>query len=364
MTSIGSGIKNIPDKMRAVVIRKHGGPEVLHVEEIPIQQPGLGEVLLKVEATALNRLDIFARKGLSGPGVPLVTLPHVSGVDIVGRVAMYGPGCENLPSVPLIGDRVILAPAVGCNECRYCRLGEPSMCPNYKIIGEHCWGGLADYVVVPARNIIKIPDHIPSIVAASVPVVYTTAWRGVMTVAEVKPSDVVLVVGASGGLGSAQVEIAKAAGATVIGTASTAEKREKALEKGADLMLDSNSDWESSILEWTNGRGVSAAFDSVGAPTIRHSLRSLEMNGKLILSGATAGDKPDISIREIYQWHRKIMGAPMGNWEDFLQVTSLVWQEKLKPSIHAVFPLEEIANAHVELEKRNHFGKIVIRVND
>jgi len=364
MTRIGSRIENIPKKMRAVVIRKHGGPEVLRVEEIPIPQPGPGEVLLKVEATALNRLDIFARKGMSGPGVPLVTLPHVSGVDIVGRIAMYGPGSDKIPCNHSIGDRVILDPAIGCNECRYCRLGEPSMCPNYRIIGEHCWGGLADYVVVPARNVIKVPDHISSIVAASVPVVYTTAWRAVMTVAEVKPSDVVLVVGASGGLGSAQVEIAKVAGATVIGTASTEEKRNKALEKGADLMLDSNSDWESSILEWTNGCGVSVAFDSVGAPTIRHSLRSLEMNGKLVLSGATAGDKPDISIREIYQWHRKIMGAPIGNWEDFLRVTNLVWQEKLTPSIHAVYPLEEIVNAHLELEKRNHFGKIVIKIND
>jgi NADPH:quinone reductase-like Zn-dependent oxidoreductase len=353
----------VPAEMRAVVIREHGGPEVLNLENIATPVPGPGEVLIKVEATALNHLDVFCREGMKGPGIPKITLPHISGVDIVGSVAYYGPLLPGQKDLQQEGTRVLINSAFGCNQCKWCRNGEPSMCADYQIIGEHIWGGLAEYVVAPARQIIPVPDHIPSTVACAVPAVYTTAWRGVVTVAQVKSSDIVLVVGASGGLGSAQLQIAVAAGATVIGTAGSEEKRQIALDMGATAMFDSHGDWQSEVMEWTKGEGVSAVFDSVGAPTIRHSLNCLEMGGKLVLSGATAGDFPELSIREIYQRHRKILGAPMGNWEDFLQVTSLVWQEKLKPHIHKVYPLEEIAQAEIDIDERKHFGKIVIQVS-
>jgi NADPH:quinone reductase-like Zn-dependent oxidoreductase len=354
----------VPDSMSAVVIRRHGGPEVLAVESVPTPQPGPGEILVRVEATALNHLDIFARQGLTGPGVHPIHLPHVSGVDVAGIVVGQGIPVPGQAKIPPIGLRVLINSAIGCGECRWCRRGEPSMCPDYRILGEHLWGGLAEYVVVPARNVIPIPDHVPSTVAAAVPAVYTTAWRGVVTVAGVKASDRVLVVGASGGLGSAQLQVAVAAGAQVIGTASTGEKRQKALHLGASAMFDSTGDWESEVMRWTDGQGVDAVFDSVGGPTLRHSVRCLAMGGALVISGATGGDKPDLSIREIYQRHRRILGAPMGNWEDFLQVTGLVWRGLLHPQIHAVYRLNEIADAERELEERRHFGKIVIRVDD
>ncbi|WP_019153119.1 alcohol dehydrogenase catalytic domain-containing protein [Robertmurraya massiliosenegalensis] len=355
-------VERIPQKMKAVVIRQHGGPEVLNIEEMTIPKPGEQEVLIKVEATALNHLDIFAREGLKGPGVPKLTLPHISGVDIVGYVVEYGPNILNSSNKIEKGKRVLVNPSFGCGDCRFCRNGEPSMCPDYKIVGEHLWGGLAEYVVVPAKNIIPIPDHISSERAAAIPAVYTTAWRGVVHVGKIKPSDKVLIIGASGGLGSAQLDIAVAAGATVIGIASSEEKRKRCLEMGAVAMFDSNGDWMSEIKEWSNQEGVDMVFDSVGKPTFTKSLNSLKMGGKLVLSGATAGDFPEISIREIYQWHRQILGAPMGNWDDFLQVTDYVWQEKLNPQVSAVFPLEKIAEAQSLLENRSHFGKIVIRV--
>lgn len=355
---------DIPEKMRAVVIRKHGGPEVLNIEEVSTPEPGPDEVLIKVEATALNHLDIFAREGLKGPGIPKSHLPHVSGVDIVGHVVGYGPSLKDQPQWPQKGQRVLINPAIGCGECRYCRSGEPSMCPNYQILGEHFWGGLAEYVVAPARNIIPVPDHISSEVAAAVPVVYTTAWRAVIRVGQLKPSDRVLIIGASGGLGSAQLDIAVATGATVLGIAGSEEKRQKGLDMGAVAMFDSNENWQEQVLSWTDGEGVDIVFDAVGKPTFRKSLNCLKMGGKLVLSGATAGDFPEISIREIYQWHRQILGAPMGNWEDFTQVTDYVWQGKLRPQIHAVYPLEEIASAEIAIHERQHFGKIVIKVNE
>lgn len=353
----------VPATMRAVVIRRHGGPDVLSVEPVPTPQPGPDELLVRVEATALNHLDIFARQGLSGPGVHPIHLPHVSGVDVAGVVAGQGMSLSNSPDMPPVGQRVLINSAIGCGTCRWCRRGEPSMCPDYRILGEHLWGGLAEYVVVPARSVVPIPDSVSSVVAAAIPAVYTTAWRGVVTVAKIKASDRVLVVGASGGLGSAQLQIAVASGAQVAGTASTAVKRQKGLAIGASVMFDSTGDWESDVMGWTDGQGVDAVFDSVGAPTLRHSLRCLSMGGALVISGATGGDTPDLSIREIYQRHRRILGAPMGNWEDFLQVTSLVWRGVLQPQIHAVYGLDEIADAERELEERRHFGKIVIRVD-
>ena len=365
MSNLNMNHQKLPERMKAVVIREHGGPEVLHIEEVPLPQPGEGEVLVKVKATALNHLDIFARRGLKGPGVPLVTLPHVSGADIVGNVVSYGP-IENIAEQknhPAIGKRVIINSAIGCGVCRYCRNGKTSMCSDYKILGEHYWGGLAEYVVAPAKNIIEVPDHISSIEAAAIPVVYTTAWNAVVTVGKIKPSDRVLIVGVSGGVGSAQLQIAVAAGAEVIGVAGSEEKRKKAREFGASAVFDSHSNWEQDVLEWTNGQGVQLAFDTVGAPTIRRSLNCLDMGGRLVLSGATAGDFPELSIREIYQHHRQVLGAPMGSWEDFIQVTSLIWRGKLKPIIYQVYPLEEIDKAQTALEERKHFGKIVVEID-
>ena len=235
------------------------------------------------------------------------------------------------------------------------------MCPDYKIVGEHVWGGLAEYVVVPARNLIPVPAHIATPTAAAIPAVYTTAWRGVVTVGQVKPSDRVLVVGASGGLGSAQLMIAVAAGARVAGTASTPSKRAKGLELGAEAMFDSTGDWEGEVSAWAGDDGVDLVLDSVGFPTFRRSLRSLGMNGRLVLSGATGGDRGEISIREIYQWHRRVLGAPMGNWEDFLQVTELVWRGILSPQIHRVYPLEEIAQAEREHKNVGTLARSLLR---
>lgn len=349
--------------MKAAVITRHGGPETRELLRVAVPEPGPGEVLLRVLATGLNHLDIFARRGLTGPGVTPVHLPHVSGVDIVGIVAAHGTAVSG-ETMPAHGSRVLLNPAYGCNQCRHCRRGEPTMCPWYRIVGEHRWGGLAEYAVVPARNLISVPAHIPSVEAAAIPAVYTTAWHGVVTVGQVRSSDRVLVIGASGGLGVAQLQIAVASGAQVVGTASSAEKRTRAVSLGAAAMFDSSGNWADEVRAWAGDDGIDLALDSVGAPTMRRTVGCLGMGGRLVISGATGGDCPSLSIREIYQWHRRILGAPMGNWEDFLHVTELVWRGALRPHIHATYLLDQIVEAEQELEERRHFGKIVIRVGE
>ena len=346
--------------MRAAVIRQHGGPDVLSLEDVPVPSPAEDELLIRVAAVGLNHLDVFAREGLKGPGVHPITLPHVSGVDVAGVVSAHGAMVREAPAV---GARVLVNPAIGCGDCRYCRRGEVSMCSRYTILGEHRWGGLADYVCVPARNVVSLPESIDFVHAAAVPGAYTTAWRAAITVAQLRPGERVLVVGVSGGVGCAVLQIAVRAGATVLGTASSPSKRDRALALGAAAVFDSRTDWLGEVLEWTNGEGVDFVHDAVGAPTWRRSIRSLAMGGRMTISGATAGDTPDISIREIYQHHRRILGAPMGSWQDFLEVTRLVFSGQIVPEVHSVYPLERLAEAEAALERREHFGKIVIQVD-
>ncbi len=308
--------------MRAAMIREHGDSDRLQLEEVPIPSAAPGDLLIRVGAVGLNHLDVFTRQGLEGPGIPPITLPHVSGVDVAGTVA----------EGPTAGQRVLVNPAIGCGACRQCRRGEISMCPNYTILGEHRWGGLAEYATVPATNAIPLPDHVEFTVAAALPATYTTAWRGMVTVGRVRPGERVLIVGASGGVGCAALQIGVLVGAEVLATASTSAKRQRAL-------------------------------DAVGAPTWRRSIQSLAMAGRMVICGATGGDRPDISIREIYQHHRQILGAPMGNWQDFLDVTRLAFSGKLVPEVHSVYSLARIAEAEDALDRREHFGKIVIQVN-
>ena len=339
--------------MRAAVIREHGASDTLRVQEVPTPRPGPDELLIRVGAVGLNHLDIFARQGLKGPGVHSIVFPHVSGVDVAGTIA----------SGPRAGERVLVNPAIGCGACRQYRRGELSMCSSYTILGEHRWGGLADYVVVPESNVIPLPRAIPFTCAAAVPAAYTTAWRGVITVGQLQPGERLLVVGASGGVGCAALQIGVRAGAEVLAIAGTEAKRRRACELGAVAAFDSRGDWLNQVLEWTDGEGVDLVHDAVGAPTWSSSIRALAMGGRMVICGATGGDNPDLSIREIYQHHRQILGAPMGNWQDFLNVTRLVFSGQLIPEVYAVYPLERIAEAEDALEDRQHFGKIVVSIN-
>jgi NADPH:quinone reductase-like Zn-dependent oxidoreductase len=350
---------HVATTMRAAVIRAHGPSDTLRLEEVPTPRPGPGQLLVQVGAVGLNHLDVFARQGLTGPGVHAINLPHVSGVDVAGVVAAHGPGVDSPP----VGERVLVDPAIGCGSCRQCRRGELSMCPEYSILGEHRWGGLADYVVVPACNVIALPAHIPFTQAAAVPAAYTTAWRGVITTGRLQPGERMLVVGASGGVGCAALQIGVLMGAEVVAVAGSQAKRQRARELGAVAAFDSGGDWLSDVLDWTAGDGVDVVHDAVGAPTWRNSIRALAMGGRLVICGATGGDRPDISIREIYQHHRQILGAPMGNWQDFLNVSRLMFSGQLQPEVYRVYPLDRLGEAEDALEARAHFGKIVVSVN-
>ena len=347
-----------PATMMAAVIHEHGGPDVIRYESFPKPVAGTGDVVLRVRATSLNRLDLWAR---SGPPVKIFPwndheFPIISGSDCAGEVVELGPGVTNVE----VGDRVVFYPSLYCGTCDYCLAGEQTMCLHYEIFGEQTHGAMAEFAAVPANQLIKLADNVSFESAAAMPVAYTTAWRMIGTCGEIQAGDSVLVLGVGGGVGSAALTMAVGAGANVLVTAGTAEKRDKAIALGAAAAFDHNtgpfSQW---VMDQTNGRGVDIVVDPLGA-TWQESIRSLARNGRLVVCGATAGNKPEFDVRELYQRHRRIYGAPMGNWSDFTNVIGRLNSGQITPVIDSVFPLSEIADAHRRAESRESFGKVVV----
>jgi NADPH:quinone reductase-like Zn-dependent oxidoreductase len=355
-----SNMNDLPTTMWAGVIHRHGGPEVISYEEVARPEPGPGEALIRVRASSLNRLDLWAR---SGPPVKVFPwtepdFPVISGSDCAGEVAALGAGVTNVQ----LGDRVVLYPSLFCGVCDYCRRGEQTECLHYHIFGEHTPGAMAEYAVAPALNLLPLPDDVPFTLAAAMPVAFTTAWRMLATAAELRAGQSVLVLGVGGSVGSAALRIARRAGATVFAAASTAEKRQLAENNGATATVDHTagpfSEW---VLAQTGGLGVDVVVDPLGA-TWQESIRSLARGGCLVVCGATAGNRPEFDIRELYQRHRRILGAPMGNWNDFISVMRLAFHGELAPIIDSTFALADLAEAHRRAESRDSFGKVVITV--
>jgi NADPH:quinone reductase-like Zn-dependent oxidoreductase len=344
--------------MLAAVVREHGDVDRVRVETV--ERPPIAEaheVMIRVRACALNRLDLFARRGLTGPGLSPRRLPFISGVDIAGEVVGKGAAVTGWQE----GDRVVVYPGLSCGACPECRRGEESMCESYQIIGEHRDGGLAEYCLVPARNLERLPPHVPFDVAAAVPVAYTTAWRMIVTAGRLLPHERVLVLGASGGVGTAAVQIGSRIGAKVLAVTSGDRKAARLTELGADRTIDREvEDLEQAVERLTGGRGVDMIVNPVAGDTWRAAIRSLAKGGRMLLCGATAGDSQAISVREIYQAHRQVLGAPMGNRRDFRAVLDLVFRNQIAPVIDRVLPLERVGEGHSLLEANAVVGKVVI----
>lgn len=341
--------------MRTAHITQYGDPEeALELVDVDAPEPGPNEVRVAVEAVALNHLDVFARKGHpSDEG----KFPKRTGCDIAGVVDAVGDDVDDA----WIDEEVVVYPGVSCGECEFCMAGEHTMCHEYEIIGEDRLGGLAEYVVVPEWNLEPKPETLDFVTAAAVPVTFTTAWRMIVTAGELRPAEHALILGASGGVGNAALQIADRIGATVSATTSTKEKADIVGEY-ADLVIDyTEHAFDERVMELTAGRGVDLVAEHVGQATWQQSINSLAMGGRMVVCGATSGPKPDIDIRSLYQHHRQIRGAPMGNRQDFRDVLSLVTNGELEPRIDRVLPLDRIAEGHAAIEDREVIGKVVIR---
>jgi len=340
--------------MNAAYFEAHGGIENITVGDLPAPEPGPNEVLLEVRAAALNHLDLWVLGGL--PGLEL-EMPHVGGSDMAGVVRAVGAGVGD----ELIGRRVAVNPGVSCNECEACAADEQPVCRHFGILGEHGRGGFAEVAAVPARNLYPIPDELPFEVAAAAPLVYQTAWRALMTRAGLKSGETVLITGASGGVSTAGIQIAKHAGATVFAVTSGPENVRRVEDLGADLVIDRlQEDFSLRIRQETTKRGVDVILDSVGEAMWDGCLKSLAPLGRMVVYGRTTGGKGTISIAHMFWKQYAVMGSTMAGHGDFERVMSLVASGDLKPVVHDVWPLERARDAYRLLADGGVFGKLVL----
>jgi len=342
--------------MKAVVINRHGGPEVLEAAELPDPVPAPGEAVVRVRACALNHLDLWTRGGL--PNLKL-SFPHVLGSDIAGEIAALGAPVDGLA----VGQPVMLSPGVSCGRCRACLSGEDSFCRAYAILGQQVHGGYAELVRCPVANVIPLPRGFGFEEAAAFPLVFLTAWRMLMTRARLRAGEDVLVWAAGSGVGMAAIQLAKVAGARVIATAGSAKKLDEARKLGADEVLDHHKeDVVAEVRRLTGKKGADVVVEHVGQATWERSVLALARGGRLVTCGATTGPQGATDLRHLFARQLSLLGSYMGSKAELLDASALFFARKVRTVVHAAMPLGEARRAHEMMEASAHFGKIVLQV--
>ena len=342
--------------MKVVLFHKHGGSEVLEYSDFPTPEPGEGQVLVKLEAAALNRVDLWTRNGW--PGIKL-EYPHIPGADGAGTVVGMGAYVSGWN----MGDRVVINSNLGCGHCPACIAGQDNLCRDWHLLGETVRGTYAEYIAVPATNIYPIPEGFESRQAAAAALVYHTAWHSLIVRGGLRTGESVLVVGASGGVNTASIQIAKLAGATVYVIGSGTEKLRLAESVGADHLIDRSKEenWSKAIYNLTGKRGVDVVVDNVGT-TFPLSFRAAAKGGRILTVGNSGGPKFEIDNRFIFGKHLSIIGSSMGTRTDFATVMELVYAGKLKPILDRDYPLVEARYAQERLEMGEQLGKITLSI--
>ena len=327
---------------------------MLKVADVPDPKVGPDEVLLAVRACGLNHVDVWTRRGIRGLKLDM---PHVIGTDVAGVLAGVGRRVKGFRT----GDRVVVNSGLSCGRCEFCRVGEESLCPEFRILGEHVDGGCAEFVAVPARNLYKIPARLKFEDAAAASLTFLTAWRMLVTRAGVRRGDTVLIHGAGSGVSVAAVKIAKYKGAEVLVTSRSEWKLRRAREIGADVLINSaRRMFDEEVWRLTGRRGVDVVVDHVGPATWPQSLRSLKRDGRMVVCGATTGPIAEVDVRQLFWRQLGIIGSTMASQKEFEAVMRLVGQGRLKPVIHAVMPMSKAREANEILEADEQFGKIVL----
>lgn len=340
--------------MKAVLFREHGGPDKLSYEEVPMPVMAPEDVLIKVKACALNHLDIWIRQG--NPAYPM-PLPHISGSDIAGVVEEVGSQVDGVKA----GERVLVSPGLSCWRCEYCLAGQDNFCRTYSIIGAIRDGGYAEYVSVPFRNVLPMPDNLTFEQAASFPLVSVTASHMLFALAGLQHGETVLVMGAGSGVGSMAVQMAKLAGARAITTVGSDDKIPKAVLLGADAVINHAKEHVAERVRLlTEGKGVDVVVEHIGPEVWDVSLQSLSKGGRLITCGATTGPEVELDLRYVFSRQLTIKGSYMGTRAELVKAAELMGQRRLKPVIDRTFPLEEARAAQELMLSRKFFGKIVL----
>src|SRR5712692_5389149 len=342
--------------MKAVRFHTFGGIEVLRFEEAPKPAPGPNEVLLQIRVAGLNHLDIWVRNGARERKIPL---PHIPGSDASGVVAEDGSGVDHIKP----GDSVLISPGISCGHCVLCLGGRDNICQSYHLLGTLEDGTYAEFTKIPAVNAVPIPAGMDFIQAAAVPLVFLTAWHMLVTLAQLRNGESVLVHGAGSGVGSAAIQIAKLHGARVIATAGSDEKLAKAKELSADELINyREKDFVDEVRRLTEKRGVDVVFEHVGGEVFEKSITVLTKGGRLVTCGATTEYRGTVDLRYVYSRHLTIHGSYLGTKRELHEVLKFFESGKLRPVIDKIFPLAEAAEAQRRMEERKNFGKIVLRV--
>ncbi len=348
--------------MRACVLTATGGIDKLAIIDVPdAPAPGAGEVRVRIRAAALNHLDLFVADGLPGGGTA-ERFPFVVGADGAGVVETVGPGVTNVQPA----DRVLINPGISDYTCEFCRAGEHSLCVNYRLLGEHLPGTMAELVTVPAQNVVRGPNLSPALTwaeAAAFSLVTLTAWRMLVTRAQLKAGETALIWGIGGGVSLSAMRIAKLVGARVIVTSSDDAKLAAAKQLGADVTLNHRTQQVAAeVRALTNKRGVDVVVENVGAATWDDSLRCLRRGGRLVTCGATSGPQVHLDLRRLFWHHWSILGSTMGNAAEYAEVVGRLAKGELRPVVDRVYPLDHARDAYERLARGEQLGKLVVEL--
>lgn len=340
--------------MKAVIFRRHGGPEVLEYADVPDPIVGKGQILLRVRACSINHLDLWVRQGIPAYHI---TLPHISGCDVAGTIERLGPSVTGYS----VGDRVVLAPGISCRRCDWCRMGHDNLCVSYRIRGAGTAGGYAELACADVADVIPIPQELSFEEAAAFPLVFLTAWHMLATRAKVHAGETVLVHAAGSGVGHAAIQIAKFLHATVYTTVGSETKIAKAKALGAEEVINyQREDFEQRVRILTGGHGVDVVFEHIGPQTWERSLRVLAKGGRLVTCGATSGPMVNVDLRYVFSRQLALLGSLMGTRQELQLVAQLVGARKLRSVVDAVLPLREARSAQERLINRDVFGKLLL----
>ncbi|MBI5475386.1 MAG: zinc-binding dehydrogenase [Ignavibacteriales bacterium] len=346
--------------MKAIRFHQFGGADVLKFEDAPIPKIGPNEILLQLKVAALNHLDLWVRSGDREKSIPL---PHIPGSDGAGVIAEVGSAVDFLKT----GDKVLISPGISCGHCELCLSGNDNLCRSYHVLGTKEDGTYAEFVKLPATNVLPIPSGLDFNQAAAVPLVFLTAWHMLVGVAKIKPAETVLVHAAGSGVGSAAIQIAKLFGLRVITTAGTDEKLQKAKSLGADDVINyKEKDFIEEIKRLTNKRGVDIVFEHNGGEIFEKSVFALAKGGRLVTCGSTDNYSARVDLRFLFAKHLSLFGSFMGTKKEMIDVMKFFEKGEgtiqFQPVIDSVFPLEKAMDAHKRLEERKNFGKIVLSI--
>ena len=341
--------------MKTILIKEHGDVNVLNSVLTSEPDCPVDRIKINIKACSINHLDIWVRNGIPGIRIPL---PLIMGSDASGTIVEIGKNL--LSSGYSLGDDVVIQPGTFNTSLIDSKNKKENYSSSYGILGETENGVQSEYVLLKPENIYPKPKHLSFEEAASMPLVFMTSYQMLIERAEIKKDDFVLIYGGTSGIGMAAIQIAKDIGATVITTVGSDEKKSFVQKLNPDYILNHEEDDLYKKIKHISPKGVDVVFEHIGPSTWNQSVRVLAIGGKIVTCGATTGNKVSIDLRYLFMKQQSILGSTMGSLSTFKNVFDKINNMKYNPYIDRVYKFDDIKKAHMRMENRKHFGKIII----